>query len=299
MASGVAGLDTGGKIPTSQLPDSIVGQLEYQGAYDASGGAAPGSPLKGQYWIISVGGTINTVSYTVGDWIVYNGTTFDKIDNTDAVTTVAGRTGAIVLTTADVSDSADKRYCTDAQKTVIGNTSGINSGNETTTTIGTLVSGATAKATPVDADMFGFSDSAASNVIKKMTWANIKSVLKTYFDTMYLYTHPSGDGNLHVPATSTTNNGKVLTAGATAGSLSWAALPASLLKISTTIGNGALTSMPVTHNLNSRSVIVSVFESASPYQEVLCDVKHTDLNTVTIETAVAPTAGQYTVVVIG
>ncbi|MBS4056498.1 MAG: hypothetical protein KGZ82_04185 [Bacteroidales bacterium] len=36
------------------------------------------------------------------------------------------------------------------------------------------------------------------------------------------YVHPSGDGNLHVPATSTTNNLKVLKAGATAGSLSWA-----------------------------------------------------------------------------
>ena len=36
-----------------------------------------------------------------------------------------------------------------------------------------------------------------------------------------VYTHPSGDGNLHVPATSTTNNTKVLKAGATAGSLSW------------------------------------------------------------------------------
>jgi len=36
------------------------------------------------------------------------------------------------------------------------------------------------------------------------------------------YTHPTGDGNLHVPATGTGNNNKVLTAGATAGSLSWA-----------------------------------------------------------------------------
>ena len=36
------------------------------------------------------------------------------------------------------------------------------------------------------------------------------------------YAHPTGDGNLHVPATGTTNAGKVLTAGATAGSLSWA-----------------------------------------------------------------------------
>ncbi len=35
------------------------------------------------------------------------------------------------------------------------------------------------------------------------------------------YTHPTGDGNLHVPATSTTSSGKVLTAGATAGSISW------------------------------------------------------------------------------
>lgn len=35
------------------------------------------------------------------------------------------------------------------------------------------------------------------------------------------YTHPSGDGNLHVPATSTTNSGKVLTAGGTAGALTW------------------------------------------------------------------------------
>ena len=35
------------------------------------------------------------------------------------------------------------------------------------------------------------------------------------------YTHPTGDGNLHVIATSTTNSGKVLTAGASAGSLSW------------------------------------------------------------------------------
>lgn len=38
------------------------------------------------------------------------------------------------------------------------------------------------------------------------------------------YTHPSGDGNLHVPATGTTNSGKVLKAGATAGSLGWGTL---------------------------------------------------------------------------
>lgn len=35
------------------------------------------------------------------------------------------------------------------------------------------------------------------------------------------YTHPTGDGNLHVPATGTTNNLKVLKAGSTAGSIAW------------------------------------------------------------------------------
>lgn len=37
----------------------------------------------------------------------------------------------------------------------------------------------------------------------------------------YSYTHPSGDGNLHVPANSTSNSGKVLTAGASAGTYTW------------------------------------------------------------------------------
>jgi hypothetical protein len=35
------------------------------------------------------------------------------------------------------------------------------------------------------------------------------------------YVHPTTDGNLHVPVTGTINNGKVLTAGATAGTFTW------------------------------------------------------------------------------
>lgn len=298
--NGVASLDSGGKVPLSQIPDSIVGQLEYQGVYDASGGAAPGSPLKGHFWIISVAGTINTVAYAVGDWIIYNGATFDKVDNTDAVTSVAGRLGAVVLTSADVAASGDRQYVTAAQLAVIANTSGTNSGNETTATIGTLMSGATAKATPVDADNFGYSDSAASNVIKKMTWANLKAALKTYFDTLYNnYTHPTGDGNLHVPANGTGNAGEFLQATGTAGVYQWAPVSGGVAKYTTTIGNGSLTTIPVTHNLNTRAVIVQVYTTASPYDLILVDTEATTLNEVNIKFAVAPTAGQYTVVVLG
>lgn len=47
------------------------------------------------------------------------------------------------------------------------------------------IDAATAKTTPVDADAMGLIDSAASNVLKKVTWANIKATLKAYFDTLY------------------------------------------------------------------------------------------------------------------
>lgn len=47
------------------------------------------------------------------------------------------------------------------------------------------VHAASSKATPVDADETMLVDSAASNGLKKLTWANVKATLKTYFDTLY------------------------------------------------------------------------------------------------------------------
>ena len=51
--------------------------------------------------------------------------------------------------------------------------------------VGSTMHGATSKSTPVDADEFGLIDSAASNVLKKLTFANLKATLKTYFDSLY------------------------------------------------------------------------------------------------------------------
>lgn len=46
---------------------------------------------------------------------------------------------------------------------------------------------ATNKTTPVDADEFGIYDSV-SGLLNKLTWANLKATLKTYFDTLYAVT---------------------------------------------------------------------------------------------------------------
>lgn len=51
--------------------------------------------------------------------------------------------------------------------------------------IAALIHAATGKTTPVDADELALADSAASFVLKKLTWANLKATLKTYLDTLY------------------------------------------------------------------------------------------------------------------
>lgn len=49
----------------------------------------------------------------------------------------------------------------------------------------TAIHGATGKTTPVDADEMGIADSGASFGLAKLTWANLKATLKSYFDTLY------------------------------------------------------------------------------------------------------------------
>jgi hypothetical protein len=65
--------------------------------------------------------------------------------------------------------------------------SGIESGADVTDAgnVGPAIHGATGKSTPVDADELALIDSAASNVLTKLTWANLKATLKTYFDSIY------------------------------------------------------------------------------------------------------------------
>lgn len=69
-------------------------------------------------------------------------------------------------------------------------------------------------------------------------------------------------------------------------------------KAGANIGNGASTTIAVTHNLGSTDVVVLVQEVSSK-AKVECDVVMTDSNTVTLTFAVAPTTNQYRVTVIG
>ncbi len=116
--------------------------------------------------------------------------TFQTLDKT--AVGLANVVNADTTTTANITDTTNKRFVTDAELTVIQNTSGTNTGNETVNTIGSLVNGATA-ATPNDTDLIPVID---SSVTKKITLTNLKAFFKTYLDTLYVslagsYANPS------------------------------------------------------------------------------------------------------------
>lgn len=132
-ANGVASLDENSKIISSQLPDYLLGQVMYGGNAIAIGGNAdiavssslkakkgitadvitihptasePGggtnygyAQLEGVYFIAQVTGTLGDVTggitYDKGDWIISTGEAWAKIDNTDAVKSVNGKTGVV------------------------------------------------------------------------------------------------------------------------------------------------------------------------------------------------------------
>lgn len=109
VANGVATLDGTGKIPTSQLPASVIGGLNYQGIWNASTNTPTllaGTGTKGFYFKTSVAGTTNidgNSSWNVGDVIAFNGSTWDKFDGTSTeVVSVNGQTGIVSITLANI-----------------------------------------------------------------------------------------------------------------------------------------------------------------------------------------------------
>ena len=86
------------------FPSSLSG-MNYIGTWEADSGSYPVSPSNGDYHIVSVAGTYDSKTWTVGDWAIYSdsapGSGWQKIDNTNDVTSVFGRQGAVIAATND------------------------------------------------------------------------------------------------------------------------------------------------------------------------------------------------------
>ena len=134
-ANGVASLDENSKIISSQLPDYLLGQVMYGGNASTVATTTVVSPsaslktkknittasisiensetstknntygykdMEGVYFICQASGTFAGNSFEKGDWIISTGAKWEKIDNTDAVKSVNGKMGDVVLSAADV-----------------------------------------------------------------------------------------------------------------------------------------------------------------------------------------------------
>lgn len=102
---GYAGLDANSKILLSQMP--ITG-LFYKGTWNADTNTPTintNSGTTGDYYKVSVQGStaINGITdWDIGDWIIYSGTEWQKVDNSELVSSVAGKIGNVSLVKGDV-----------------------------------------------------------------------------------------------------------------------------------------------------------------------------------------------------
>lgn len=115
--NGVATLDGGGKIPVSQLPNAV---MTYEGVWDASTNTptlADGVGNAGMVYRVTGSGSVDfgsgPISFSSGDYVIYSGSVWQKSDGTDAVTSVNGFVGVVVLSTDDIDEGVANKYFTD------------------------------------------------------------------------------------------------------------------------------------------------------------------------------------------
>jgi hypothetical protein len=100
--------------------------LSYQGTWDANANSttpgaaslASGVGTENHYYIVDTAGATNLDGITDWqplDWVVYNGTAWTKIDNTDLVTSVDGQTGAVSIATASTTVQGKIEIATQAE----------------------------------------------------------------------------------------------------------------------------------------------------------------------------------------
>ena len=119
--------------------NGLIGGTIYQGTWNANTNTpalTSGVGVKGYYYIVSVAGTTNLDGITdwfVGDWAIFDGTAWQQVDNTDAVVSVNGQTGAVSLTTDNIPEGATNLYFLDSRaRAALSFTAGSGAYNSTT-----------------------------------------------------------------------------------------------------------------------------------------------------------------------
>lgn len=120
--SGVAPLGVDGKVPAAYLPASG----SYLGTWDATTNTptiVSGVGSNGEFYKVSQGGSVTIdgiSSWSAGDEIRFNGTVWQRVPNTNTVSSVNGEVGVVVLDYADVGAAASSHSHSNATTSVAG-----------------------------------------------------------------------------------------------------------------------------------------------------------------------------------
>ena len=106
-------------LKVESLPEPIV----YRGTWNASTNTPTlsnaDSDASGDLYQVNVAGSVDfgagPIAFEVGDKVVNNGTIWEKWDHTDAVNSVNGQTGVVVLDTDDVNEGVTNLYYTESR----------------------------------------------------------------------------------------------------------------------------------------------------------------------------------------
>ena len=96
-------------VITGVTTATITGGLSYQGSWNASTNTptlVSSTGVNGYYYIVSVAGSTNldgVTDWQVGDWAIFNGSTWQKIDQTNLVSSVNGQVGVVSIAYADIA----------------------------------------------------------------------------------------------------------------------------------------------------------------------------------------------------
>ena len=239
--SGASGtnLATAGSIK-AYIDSQVAAIGSLQGSVDASTSTNfPGSALtkKGDYWYVSVAGTIQGVLFNVGDVIIanINNPTVTSANSYIFLETNRDQASTTVLGLVTLATNAEVQAGTDANKVVTPASLSSRTATETRTGIAEI-------ATQVETNA-GTDDTRIVTPLK----------LKTFFDNVV---------------------------GGFAAS----------------IGNGVANSFVVTHNLNTLDVTTNLIE-VSTGNQVITDISHTSVNSVTVNFSNVPTTNQYRIII--
>jgi len=177
QANGYAPLNSSTKVDVQYLPDALVGAVIYKGTWDAGTNTptlpTPAPANQGFYYVVSAPGTYLGITYGVGDWAISNGTAWEKVDNTQSVTSVNGLTGAVSLTTSNINEGTNLYYTearVNANTNVAANTAKV-SFPGFGTTAGTALEGNTViPAAYTNADVDAHLNTSTASATQVLSW---------------------------------------------------------------------------------------------------------------------------------